>query len=445
MKKIALFLGCAFAILLSSAVQAEGLLQLWALIVENNPTLKSAEFTIDQARAQQDQALAKLLPNVSLSSSYSFNSLNPNVSSNGFQLLNGPGTENYTGVTGSLRITQVIFDLPSFLRLEGAKNQSKQNEQQALVQRMQVALNLVDFYLNVLEASDSITQLEVEQKATDERLKRLRFMNERQMVKVTDLYEIESYSQALTTLQIEAQHKKEIALERLRELTGMQIQDVAPLIQDHFPEMKRNADEWVQEALAANPLLQALQYASESAQSLVDSAKAGHLPTATINASEVYSTTNFNNLQSSSAYNIGSLYFSLNIPIYSGGGIEASTKEAFSKFQLSREKIEEVKRTIERDTRTTWLNLVSGRSKIQSNYQETVFRENAMIALERSNQLGTVTIIEVLDAHNRLLKAKTDYFKTRYDFIRNLIRLRLTAGALPDLDLEAIAPWFATH
>jgi len=68
-----------------------------------------------------------------------------------------------------------------------------------------------------------------------------------------------------------------------------------------------------------------------------------------------------------------------------------------------------------------------------------------MIALERSNQLGTVTIIEVLDAHNRLLKAKTDYFKTRYDFIRNLIRLRLTAGALPDLDLEAIAPWFATH
>jgi hypothetical protein len=41
-----------------------------------------------------------------------------------------------------------------------------------------------------------------------------------------------------------------------------------------------------------------------------------------------------------------------------------------------------------------------------------------------------------------LLKANTDYFKARYEFIRSLIRLRLNAGLLADLDLEAIEPWF---
>ena len=77
--------------------------------------------------------------------------------------------------------------------------------------------------------------------------------------------------------------------------------------------------------------------------------------------------------------------------------------------------------------------------------QESKFREKAKIAQERSYELGAATIIDVLDAHRRLLKANTDYSKARYDFIRSLIRLRLNAGSLADLDLEAIAPWFGKH
>ena len=117
-------------------------------------------------------------------------------------------------------------------------------------------------------------------------------------------------------------------------------------------------------------------------------------------------------------------------------------REAVGKYQMSREKIEEVRRTIEKDTRSAWLNAVSGRSRIESSHQESKFREKAKIAQERSYELGAATIIDVLDAHRRLLKANTDYSKARYDFIRSLIRLRLNAGSLADLDLEAIAPWF---
>ena len=112
---------------------------------------------------------------------------------------------------------------------------------------------------------------------------------------------------------------------------------------------------------------------------------------------------------------------------------------------ICREKIEEVHRNIEKETRTAWLNAVSGRSRIDSTHQESKFREKAKTAQERSYELGAATIIDVLDTHRRLLKANTDYSKARYDFIRSLIRLRLNAGSLSDLDLEAIAPWFGKH
>ncbi|WP_347986849.1 TolC family outer membrane protein [Methylomonas sp. AM2-LC] len=430
-----------FLLTLTSA-NAESLLQLWAQVVENNPTLKGSEYAVEEARAQQDQALAKLLPNVSINSYYSFNNYNPNAMATGFQPFGGGKTVDYTGYRGILQISQPIFDLPSYLRLESAKSQSKQSEQQALAQRMQLAYNLVDQYLTVLEANDSLLQLEAELAATQAQLKSMRMMREHELASSTDLYEIEAYAESLNSTQLEAQHQKAIATEKIRKLTGTVMQTADPLTQNEFPEVKRSVDEWVQEALSANPQLLALQYATESAQSMRGSALAGHLPTASISANEIYANTSYNNLQSSSTYNVGSLYLNLNIPIYAGGGIEAGEREAASKFQMSREKIEETRRSIEEDTRTAWLNVVSGHTRIASSKKEAVFREQAKIGKERSYQLGVSTIIDVLDAQKRLLKARTDYFKARYEFIRNLIRLRLNAGSFADLDLESIAPWF---
>jgi len=157
------------ALLLPTAkpVNAEGLLQLWEHVIESNPTLKSTEYAVEQARAQQDQALSKLLPNVSISGFYSFNNYNANATANGFQPLGGSNTVSYAGFRGVLQITQALFDLPSYLRLEGAKKVTKQSEQQALAQRMQLAYNLVDQYLAVLEGVDTIAQLQAEQAATE--------------------------------------------------------------------------------------------------------------------------------------------------------------------------------------------------------------------------------------------------------------------------------------
>ena len=425
----------------STQLRAESLLELWEHVVASNPTLRSSEHAVEQARAQQDQVFAKMLPNAGIKGYYGYNSYNRDVNGQGFNLY-GKGNQEYAGYYGSLQISQALFDLPSYLRHQGADKQTQQQEQYALAQRMQIAYKLVDGYLTILEADDVIDQLDAEFESTQAQLQRMRHMHESQLVKVTDLYEVEAYSQALETSRIEAQHSRAIATEKLREITGVHAENPDPLVQEDFPDVKRGADEWVEEAMSSNPLLLSLEYGSEAAQQMIASAQAEHLPTLSATLSETISNTITNNLEVL-PYNIGTAALNINIPLYAGGAIEAGVKEQVQKYQATREKIEEARRGIEKDTRSAWLNVVSGHSRIDSSRKEADFREKAKTAQQTSYELGAATIVAVLDAHRRLLKARTDFHKAKYDFIRSLIALRLNSGSLADLDIESVSPWFA--
>jgi len=269
-------------------------------------------------------------------------------------------------------------------------------------------------------------------------------MNESQMAKVTDLYEVEAYGHSIETALIDAKNQYSIHIEELREITGTTVQNPDLLMEEKFPPMNRPADDWVEEALASNPLLLSLQYAAEASQQMIQSARAGHLPTASLLASDIFSNTLYNNTQTNGldSYNIASVYLNVNIPIYAGGGVEAQSRESVQRYQISREKVEEVRRSIEKDIRSDWYNIETGSNRIASTKKEAEFRLKAKTAQTTSYTLGTATIVEVLDAHKRLLKAETEFHKARYDYIRSLIRLRLHSGSLADFDLEEISVWF---
>jgi outer membrane protein len=435
--------GLFVAMTASQPVFAENLIELWSHVVASNPTVRASEYAVEQARAQRDQALAPLLPNVSVKGYYSYNSLNSSVNANGINPF-GANTRQYPGYNGNFTVSQALFDLPTYLKLQGAAKQTEQQEQYALAQRMEVAYKMLDKYLLILEAEVLVEQLTAEAKATEVQMMRLRRMHESQMAKVTDLYEMEAYGQSIETSLIEAQNQRGIYTEELREITGISVTQPDELVQEVFPPMQRKVDDWVEESMASNPVLLSLQYAAESAQQMIQSAKAGHLPTASFSATDTFSNTLYNNTQTSGldSYNVASVYLNVNIPIYSGGGVEAGTRESIQRYQISREKIEEVRRGIEKDVRTNWYNIETGRSRIDSTLKEVEFRIKAKKAQATSYRQGTATIVEVLDSHKKLLKAITDYHKARYEYIRSLIRLRLHVGSLADFDLEEVSAWF---
>lgn len=78
--------------------------------------------------------------------------------------------------------------------------------------------------------------MQAEKAAIKAQVNRLRRMHERQMARVSYLYEIEAYALSLQSPLIEAVHQQAIAAEKVRELTGMPLRNPELLVQETFPE-----------------------------------------------------------------------------------------------------------------------------------------------------------------------------------------------------------------
>jgi outer membrane protein len=405
-----------------------------------NPTLKGQEFAIDQAKAQKSQALSKLLPQVSAVGDQSYNQITQLTQLSITQPAHNV-TTFYRGRRGVAQAQQALIDLPSLLRFIGAGHAVIQSELELEAARMTMTGELLERYFNVLEAQDELSSIEGEKQHTEGQIKRLRRMRESETATVTDLYEVESYYQKLLTDEIDIRNSRLVALEKLRELSGIPIDEVAPLAKDRLPDVPGEMDRWVAEAIRDHPALRALQYGIDSAHKNVQGAQAEHLPKMSLNLSEIHSENGSYDMRISTPYTVGTVDLRLNVPIYSGGGTEASVRESVAHYHMVLEKREEKYRQIERETRTAYLEARTGRARIGSTGKEIAFREKARDAQQKSYEYGTATIITVLESKKNLLKARFEEAKARYDYIRSLVALHLWAGNLSLSYVEEINGW----
>jgi outer membrane protein len=131
------------------------------------------------------------------------------------------------------------------------------------------------------------------------------------------------------------------------------------------------------------------------------------------------------------------------IPLYSGGRVQAAEREANARFEIARESLEGARREVERDARTAYLTTVTSHARIGSTNAEVNALEKSLQAQQKSYELGVTTIVDVLNAQRLLLKSRSDQSKARYDYIRGLTTLRVHAGTLSLRDIEEIDSWMA--
>ena len=67
--------------------------------------------------------------------------------------------------------------------------------------------------------------------------------------------------------------------------------------------------------------------------------------------------------------------------------------------------------------------------------------QTALEATEAGFEVGTRTTVDVLDARRQLFIAETQYARSRYDYIVNVLRLKQAAGILSQVDLVEVDGW----
>ena len=420
-----------FTALATPMVNAEDLLSLYKSAMQDNPTLKIRELGIERAKADADIAVSRLYPQVNLQVSGSKNYANE-----------AGRLSDYYGQRANLSARQAILDLASYYRFDSARYAAKQAESEAHLARMQLTAQLIDSYLEGLQSDDEMEQLWGEKEVATQQVARLLAMFQMQMAKVTDLSEATAYLQQLETRQIDVANKADAARIKLRELSGRDPGELAVLTKSNFPVVPYDENYWVRSALDGNPDILARTEAVKVSRSTLSSARAEHYPQLSFLMQRNESNQDIDNLPRRE-FGVNVVGLELRIPIYEGGRVNATMASALAQLNISQQQLEATRRTVERDIRLVFASAIANHARIESTTNQVNAMQQSVTAQEVGFDLGVVTVIDVLDARRRLFKARLDLAKARYDFLRDLMGLRMRSGGLRVTDIEEFNQWLA--
>jgi outer membrane protein len=200
-----------------------------------------------------------------------------------------------------------------------------------------------------------------------------------------------------------------------------------------------------------NLALTSSRLAAEIARDTISIRRAGHFPTLDFVLSRDYS--EFDVTQSNTRAGItttgpadndntvDTIALQLVFPIYSGGAVQSGVREAVYLHRAARERLERTARETERATRDAYLGVLSELSRVQALRQALESSRTALQATEAGYEVGTRTAVDVLDSRRRLAEAETNYARSRYDYLINVVRLKLAAGILKQDDVVEINQW----
>ncbi|CAG0986900.1 partial Outer membrane protein TolC, partial [Anaerolineae bacterium] len=420
--------------LFSLSAQADNLLSLYQRALLASPELKGSQYAVDIAKAQEDQSLGRLLPQAALTGNYSGNALK-------YETRNG---KTYPGTRAGLNIRQPLFDLQAYLLMRSQESKTAQGEDALTAAHQKLIYDLVDRYVDALEAADKSEIIAAELESTEKQLARVKAMSERQMALVTDLYELQARVETLRTNLIESKNDANIALEKLRELTGDAVTGIQPVRLDTAqPAPEGNADTWVEQVSRANPDISALKHAIESADKSISAYEAGHLPRLELQASGNYSDVSFNN-QESPPYTVGTIGVEATIPIFEGGITSARVREAEGRKGLSTSQLDQKQRELEKYTRAAYLDMATAQARSLATDRQLEANEKAKLAMEKGYELGVVTIVDLLNAQKQLSESRKIQRQSRYRYFKSRSLLMMEAGQLDVEELAKLNDWLVS-
>ncbi|MDV3238833.1 MAG: TolC family outer membrane protein [Gammaproteobacteria bacterium] len=423
---------------LGGAAQADSLYEIYQLAQERDPTLRAAAAARDAALEVKPQSRAGLLPVIGLSGDVSRNSYDDRAAL--------PGVANPTYSTNqsySLSLTQPVFRWDRWVALEQADSLVAQAQAQYGAAEQELMVRTAERYFAVLGAQDALRLAGKEKESIGRQLEQAQQRFEVGLSAITDVQEAQARYDTAVATEIRARNQLDSAREQLREIIGEQRENLDPVRDTDFrlvtPEPQQQQS-WVDTALQQNPNLAAARAGSEAARQQIQIARSGHYPTVDANASYSYLDSNFGGIRELER-NDGTIGLQLAVPLYQGGAVNSRTREARFRFDEARERLDVTQRAIERQTRDAYRGVVTGISEVRAAEQARTSSTTALEAAQTGFEVGTRTIVDVLDAQRALTQAELTLYLARYNYLLNTLRLKQAAGTLAPDDLDAMTGW----
>ncbi len=294
-------------------------------------------------------------------------------------------------------------------------------------------------YFQILAAEDNLSFARAELRAIARQLDQAKQRFDVGLIAITDVHEVQAAYDRAKADEIEAINLQDSAWEQLREIVADFGERNIYSLRARIPMTKpnpANLDAWIKMAMESNPGLIAAQNALKASRRDIDIARSGHLPTLDLVAGA--SRTNTSDTGLGYDTEDSSIGLQLNLPIYAGGGVSASTRKARYDFQTSAEQLEQVSRSVRRNVSDYYRGVLSSISQVRALESSTRSAQSALKATEAGFEVGTRTMVDVLAVQRNLYDAQRNFAKARYEYILNGLKLKQAAGVLSVEDLRAV-------
>ena len=464
---------CIFALCgRSNPASAADLMAVYQRALQNDPQLREAEATRLATLEAKPQALSALLPRLTgnglISKERDTGSENtteavalppcgpqvpPPCSSSStpttiFESFPFNGRVDTTTHRYTVDLKQNLFSWSNWETLKRADSQVAQAEADYQAAQQDLMERVAQRYFDVLGAQDDLEAQQFALTSVTRQLEQAEARYKIGLIAVTDVEEARASHDSTAAAVIAGKRALASTLELLREIIGEPFDYLARPIEPF--ELANpdpiNEDRWVDMALKQNLSLVSSRLAADIARENVSVARGGHGPSLDLVASAGKLNSNAVDtfVDGSPAggttldQNQKSIGLQLTFPIYSGGLVSSQVRQSVYQHRAAKERLERVARQTEHDARDAYLGVLSEISRVKALRRAVESNMTALRATESGYEAGTRTAVDVLQSRQQWVQAQTDYSRSRYDYMLNVIKLQQAAGILSEQTLQRI-------
>ncbi|NMH60361.1 outer membrane channel protein TolC [Alteromonas ponticola] len=428
---------------LTTSALADDLMQVYQQAMANDPLVNRAKAQRDAAFEGISISRANLLPQLSGYVAYTMSGgertqyIGENQT---FTLDSDTDTTAY-----GIDLSMSLYDHANWVGLDRAEKVAEQSDAQYAATLQELIVRVVTTYFDVLRARDNVTFVRAEKRAIERQLEQTRQRFEVGLTAITDVHEAQANFDNTVAQEIQAENQLESALESLRVITGKYHDKLYGLDTENFsaePPAPQNVSEWLGIAEDKNLTLLADRLAVDIAKEDISSARSGHLPTLGLQANASKSKNDVSS-EDGIAYETPyqdsySATVQLSVPLFSGFRTSAAADQARHLYVSASEDLEFSYRQTVQSVRSSYNDVKASISTIRALEQAVVSARSALQATEAGFDVGTRTIVDVLNSTRNLFDARRNLSGARYDFIQAVVNLKQAAGNLTQNDIEMI-------
>ncbi|EGA67796.1 outer membrane channel protein TolC [Vibrio brasiliensis] len=409
---------------LSTNAFADTLADIYNQAKENDPTLLSAAAQRDAAFEAVTSSRATLLPQINLTAGYNINrsDLDPRESDK---------------LTAGISFSQELYQRSSWVALDVSEKSARQADASYAAAQQALILRVATAYFDVLRAQDNLEFVQAEKAAVGRQLEQTKQRFEVGLSAITDVHDAQAQYDAVLADEVLAQNSLVNSYEGLREITGQEHSNLDVLDTKRFSASKTSTaiDALVNEAQEKNLSLLSARIAQDVAKDNISLASSGHLPSLTLDGGYNYGDESNDNASYVGDYNDFNVGVNLVVPLYTGGNITSQTKQAEYNYVAASQDLEASYRSVVKDVRAFNNNISASIGALRAYEQTVVSAQSALEATEAGFDVGTRTIVDVLDSTRRLYDANKNLSNARYDYILSVLQLRQAVGTLSEQDI----------